>query len=56
MFWFVFNINKYFFSLLPQLGSNSSLKIEIDEPEIEALEFLILDEARNKWSREINIF
>ncbi|XP_072983787.1 alpha-glucan water dikinase, chloroplastic isoform X1 [Typha latifolia] len=30
-------------------GSNSLLKIEIDDPEIQAVEFLIVDEARNKW-------
>ncbi|CAA2985280.1 alpha-glucan water dikinase, chloroplastic isoform X1 [Olea europaea subsp. europaea] len=30
-------------------GSNASLRIEIDDPSIEALEFLILDEAQNKW-------
>lgn len=30
-------------------GSSSYLKIEIDDPAIQALEFLILDEAQNKW-------
>ncbi|KAK1552116.1 hypothetical protein Q3G72_010601 [Acer saccharum] len=30
-------------------GSSSYLKIEIDDPSIQAIEFLILDEARNKW-------
>ncbi|XP_058088674.1 alpha-glucan water dikinase, chloroplastic [Magnolia sinica] len=30
-------------------GPNSSLTIEIDDPEIQAIEFLILDESRNKW-------
>ncbi|XP_031400299.1 alpha-glucan water dikinase, chloroplastic [Punica granatum] len=30
-------------------GSDSFLKIEIDDPTIQALEFLILDEAQNKW-------
>ncbi|KAF2301630.1 hypothetical protein GH714_028415 [Hevea brasiliensis] len=30
-------------------GTSSYLKIEIDDPAIQALEFLILDEARNKW-------
>lgn len=30
-------------------GSNSFLNIEIDDPAILAIEFLILDEAQNKW-------
>lgn len=30
-------------------GSNSYLKIEIDDPAIQAIEFLIFDEAQNKW-------
>ncbi|XVE74996.1 hypothetical protein DITRI_Ditri12bG0062300 [Diplodiscus trichospermus] len=30
-------------------GSSSYLKLEIDDPRIQALEFLIFDEARNKW-------
>ncbi|XP_057948829.1 alpha-glucan water dikinase, chloroplastic [Malania oleifera] len=30
-------------------GSNSFLKIEIDDPAMQAIEFLILDEAQNKW-------
>ncbi|XP_015957126.1 alpha-glucan water dikinase, chloroplastic [Arachis duranensis] len=30
-------------------GSASFLKIEIDEPAAQAIEFLILDEAQNKW-------
>ncbi|KAF5450262.1 hypothetical protein F2P56_030628 [Juglans regia] len=30
-------------------GSTSFLKIEIDDPEIQAIEFLILDEDQNKW-------
>uniref|UniRef100_A0A2N9ILR4 Uncharacterized protein n=1 Tax=Fagus sylvatica TaxID=28930 RepID=A0A2N9ILR4_FAGSY len=33
-------------------GSNSFLKIEIDDPEIQAIEFLILDEAQNKWFKD----
>eukprot|EP00262_Sarcandra_glabra_P002082 TRINITY_DN1233_c0_g1_i1.p1 TRINITY_DN1233_c0_g1~~TRINITY_DN1233_c0_g1_i1.p1 ORF type:complete len:1466 (+),score=298.47 TRINITY_DN1233_c0_g1_i1:171-4568(+) len=33
-------------------GSNSFLKIEIDDPEIKAIEFLILDEAQNKWFKD----
>ncbi|KAG6426420.1 hypothetical protein SASPL_110643 [Salvia splendens] len=30
-------------------GANAALSIEIDDPAIEALEFLIYDEAQNKW-------
>ncbi|PPD97840.1 hypothetical protein GOBAR_DD05148 [Gossypium barbadense] len=30
-------------------GSSSYLKLEIDDPQIQAIEFLIFDEARNKW-------
>ncbi|KAL5552841.1 hypothetical protein UlMin_040242 [Ulmus minor] len=30
-------------------GSNSVLKIEIDDPAIQAIEFLIFDESRNRW-------
>ncbi|KAM7484206.1 hypothetical protein LguiA_000215 [Lonicera macranthoides] len=30
-------------------GSNSFLSIEIDDPELQAIEFLIVDEAQNKW-------
>ncbi|XWS69047.1 hypothetical protein CRYUN_Cryun04dG0146200 [Craigia yunnanensis] len=30
-------------------GSSSYLKLEIDDPRIQAIEFLIFDEARNKW-------
>ncbi|KAL5568805.1 hypothetical protein UlMin_025380, partial [Ulmus minor] len=30
-------------------GSNSVLKIEIDDPAIQAIEFLISDESRNRW-------
>ncbi|KAD2393750.1 hypothetical protein E3N88_40727 [Mikania micrantha] len=30
-------------------GSNSFLKVEIDDPSIQALEFLIVDEGKNKW-------
>ncbi|XP_022151917.1 alpha-glucan water dikinase, chloroplastic [Momordica charantia] len=30
-------------------GSNSILTIEVDDPAIQAIEFLLLDEARNKW-------
>ncbi|KAL6639875.1 hypothetical protein ACP70R_022470 [Stipagrostis hirtigluma subsp. patula] len=30
-------------------GDNSTLKIEIDDPAVQAIEFLIFDEAQNKW-------
>nr|XP_011464043.1 PREDICTED: alpha-glucan water dikinase 1, chloroplastic isoform X2 [Fragaria vesca subsp. vesca]XP_011464044.1 PREDICTED: alpha-glucan water dikinase 1, chloroplastic isoform X2 [Fragaria vesca subsp. vesca] len=30
-------------------GPNSSLKIEIDDPAIQAIEFLIVDESQNRW-------
>ncbi|WOH16560.1 hypothetical protein DCAR_0936116 [Daucus carota subsp. sativus] len=30
-------------------GSNSFLRLEIDDPAIQAIEFLIFDEAQNKW-------
>ncbi|KAJ7953577.1 alpha-glucan water dikinase, chloroplastic [Quillaja saponaria] len=30
-------------------GSGSFLKIEIDDPAVQAIEFLIVDEAQNKW-------
>lgn len=30
-------------------GSNSVLKLEIDDPGIQAIEFVIVDEAQNKW-------
>nr|GEX73905.1 alpha-glucan water dikinase 1, chloroplastic-like isoform X2 [Tanacetum cinerariifolium] len=30
-------------------GSTSVLKVEIDDPSLQALEFLIVDEAKNKW-------
>ncbi|KAG6497515.1 hypothetical protein ZIOFF_045416 [Zingiber officinale] len=32
-----------------KVGSISSLRLKIDDPEIEIVEFLILDEAENKW-------
>ncbi|XP_038994051.1 alpha-glucan water dikinase, chloroplastic-like [Hibiscus syriacus] len=32
-------------------GSSSYLKLEIVDPEIQAIEFLIFDEARNKWMK-----
>ncbi|XP_077244216.1 pyruvate phosphate dikinase, PEP/pyruvate binding domain-containing protein [Tasmannia lanceolata] len=33
-------------------GTDMVLKIEIDDPKIRAIEFLILDEARNKWFKD----
>ncbi|KAI5019943.1 hypothetical protein ZWY2020_044831 [Hordeum vulgare] len=30
-------------------GSNSTLKIEIDDPALESIEFVVVDEAQNKW-------
>ncbi|RWR94050.1 alpha-glucan water dikinase, chloroplastic isoform X1 [Cinnamomum micranthum f. kanehirae] len=33
-------------------GSESSLTLEIDDPDILAIEFLILDEAQNKWFKD----
>nr|XP_023898560.1 alpha-glucan water dikinase, chloroplastic [Quercus suber] len=33
-------------------GSNSFLKIEINDPGIQAIEFLIFDEAHNKWFKK----
>ncbi|MQL81206.1 hypothetical protein Taro_013680, partial [Colocasia esculenta] len=32
-----------------QDGVNSFLKLEIDDPQVQAVEFLILDEPQNKW-------
>lgn len=32
-----------------QSGSDSVLKVEIDDPEINGIEFLVHDEAQNKW-------
>ncbi|XWS22628.1 hypothetical protein CRYUN_Cryun29cG0052500 [Craigia yunnanensis] len=34
-------------------GSSSYLKLELDDPRIQAIEFLIFDEARNKWQVSI---
>ncbi|KAM7269112.1 hypothetical protein ACFE04_024609 [Oxalis oulophora] len=34
---------------LKKLGSNCCLKIEIQDPAIQAIDFLLYDEARNKW-------
>ncbi|OVA19870.1 Pyruvate phosphate dikinase [Macleaya cordata] len=33
-------------------GSNSLVKIEIDDPQIQAIEFLIFEEAQNKWFKD----
>ncbi|CAA6665517.1 unnamed protein product [Spirodela intermedia] len=33
-------------------GSNASLKLEIDTPDAQAVEFLILDETQNKWFKK----
>ncbi|KAG6422613.1 hypothetical protein SASPL_119192 [Salvia splendens] len=41
--------NKALRSPFVKSGANASLSIEIDDPAIEALEFLIYDEAQNKW-------
>nr|XP_034592602.1 alpha-glucan water dikinase, chloroplastic-like [Setaria viridis] len=30
-------------------GSNSTIKIEIDDPAVESIEFVVVDEAQNKW-------
>ncbi|TVU11220.1 hypothetical protein EJB05_44793, partial [Eragrostis curvula] len=30
-------------------GDNSTLRIEIDDPAVQAIEFLVFDEAQNKW-------
>ncbi|GJM84901.1 hypothetical protein PR202_ga00614 [Eleusine coracana subsp. coracana] len=30
-------------------GTNSTIKIEIDDPAVESIEFVIVDEAQNKW-------
>uniref|UniRef100_A0A8R7V0U6 Alpha-glucan water dikinase, chloroplastic n=1 Tax=Triticum urartu TaxID=4572 RepID=A0A8R7V0U6_TRIUA len=36
-------------SVTVQSGDNSTLRIEIDDPAVQAIEFLVFDEARNKW-------
>ncbi|KAG8366087.1 hypothetical protein BUALT_Bualt17G0039400 [Buddleja alternifolia] len=41
--------NKALRSPFVRSGSNAVLKLEIDDPAIQALEFLIFDEAQNKW-------
>ncbi|GKA58375.1 alpha-glucan water dikinase 1, chloroplastic isoform X1, partial [Tanacetum coccineum] len=35
-------------------GSDSFLKVEIDDPAIEAIEFLIVDERQNRWYKDNN--
>ncbi|KAL6899884.1 hypothetical protein ACP4OV_006542 [Aristida adscensionis] len=30
-------------------GSNSTIKMEIDDPDVESIEFLVVEEAQNKW-------
>ena len=32
-----------------QSGDSSTLRVEIDDPAVQAIEFLLFDEARNKW-------
>ncbi|CAK9158146.1 unnamed protein product [Ilex paraguariensis] len=41
--------NKALRSPFVKSGSNSFLRIEIDDPAIQAIEFLIFDEARDRW-------
>ncbi|KAL1550865.1 alpha-glucan, water dikinase [Salvia divinorum] len=41
--------NKALRSPFVKSGANAALSIEIEDPAIEALEFLIYDEAQNKW-------
>ncbi|CAI0405203.1 unnamed protein product, partial [Linum tenue] len=36
-------------TLFSQAGSSSVLRLEIEDPNIQAIEFLIFDEAQNKW-------
>eukprot|EP00262_Sarcandra_glabra_P002083 TRINITY_DN1233_c0_g2_i1.p1 TRINITY_DN1233_c0_g2~~TRINITY_DN1233_c0_g2_i1.p1 ORF type:complete len:1456 (+),score=336.06 TRINITY_DN1233_c0_g2_i1:107-4474(+) len=44
--------NKAFRTPFIKSGSDSFLKIEIDDPKIHAIEFLILDEAQNRWFKD----
>jgi alpha-glucan, water dikinase len=32
-----------------QAGDNSTLIIEVDDPAVQAIEFLVFDESQNKW-------
>ncbi|VAI85793.1 unnamed protein product [Triticum turgidum subsp. durum] len=41
--------NKALRSPFVKSGDNSTLRIEIDDPAVQAIEFLVFDEARNKW-------
>ncbi|CAI0431048.1 unnamed protein product [Linum tenue] len=41
--------NRALRTLFSQAGSSSVLKLEIEDPNIQAIEFLIFDEAKNKW-------
>ncbi|KAH6815578.1 Pyruvate phosphate dikinase [Perilla frutescens var. frutescens] len=41
--------NKALRSPFVKSGANAALRIEIDDPAIEALQFLIYDESQNKW-------
>jgi hypothetical protein len=43
-------VSNFYSCLEFQSGDNSTLKIEIDDPAVQAIEFLIFDEARNNWS------
>ena len=48
MVWFFMCTDYDCFTSL-QSGPNSSLRIDIDDPEAQAIEFLIFDEAQDKW-------
>jgi alpha-glucan,water dikinase len=39
----------FILSVTVQSGDNSTLRVEIDDPAVQAIEFLLFDEARNKW-------
>jgi alpha-glucan, water dikinase len=32
-----------------QADDNSTLRIEVDDPAVQAIEFLVFDEVQNKW-------
>jgi hypothetical protein len=39
------------YSIFPfQCGSNPTIKIEIDDPAVESIKFVVVDKAQNKWS------
>ncbi|CAI9092975.1 OLC1v1028361C2 [Oldenlandia corymbosa var. corymbosa] len=44
--------NKALRSRFSKSGDSASLRIEIDDPKIQAIEFLLFDEARNKWFKD----